>query len=105
MKGVVRVRWFLVAAVIASAVLVAGFLFRPVPAGAQSEQTFVLTADQWGVAQDAAVALAGGRVSFSHGQSGIGVATSGSPGFLKRALASGAFSRGAEDMMVQWQPP
>jgi lantibiotic leader peptide-processing serine protease len=105
MKGVVRVKWFLAAAVIASAVLAVSFLIRPVPAGAQSEQTFVLMADQWGVAQDAAVAVAGGRVSFSHGQSGLGVVTSGSPGFLKRALASGAFSRGAEDMMVQWQPP
>lgn len=104
MRGTFLKKTLLVAfavAVIATAI----FLFRPAHAGAQAIKTYVLMADQWGVVQDAAVAVAGGTVTFSHSQTGIGVATSGAPGFLKRVLASGAISRGAEDMMVQWQPP
>lgn len=101
MKGR-RVVLFAIAAV--SAVLAAGLAFRVVPAGAQSAKTFVMTANRWGAAQDAAVAAAGGAVTFSHGESGIGVAVSAEPGFLKQALASGAFAGGAEDMMVDWQP-
>src|SRR5512139_3525174 len=48
-------RIFFVAALVLSARLVAGLVFRPGPAGAQSINTFVLTADAWGAAQDVAV--------------------------------------------------
>jgi len=59
----------------------------------------------WGANQDAAVLAAGGNVAFRHAGSGIGSATSGEPGFLRRVLKGGAFTKGAEDMMVQWQEP
>lgn len=90
-----------VAAIIVAAVLV----FRPAPAGAQSFETYVFTANAWGPEQDAAVAAAGGNVTFSHRKSGIGIASSASPDFLSLAMASGAFKTGAQDMMVGWQPP
>src|SRR5574341_1417028 len=56
-------------------------------------------------AQDAAIQSAGGTVEFSHAGSGIGVASSADPGFLRRALKGAAFSKGAEDMVVRWQDP
>lgn len=105
MKKPWRGRVFFVGALVLSALLVAGFVFRPGPAGAQSIKTYVLMADTWGAAQDVAVMKSGGEVTFSHIGSGIGIALSGNPDFLKRALATGAFAQGAEDMIVQWQPP
>ncbi len=95
----------LIVAFAVAAIATAIFLFRPYSADAQAIKTYVLMANEWGVAQDAAVAVAGGTVTFSHSPTGIGIATSGSPGFLKRVLAGGAIARGAEDMIVQWQPP
>ena len=106
MKGSFYQKALLVAGFVVAAILMAGFIFRPGPVGAQSVQTYVLTtAGEWGVMQDAAVATSGGTVSFSHRQTGIGIVTSGNPSFLKRALATGAFDRGAKDMSVVWQPP
>ena len=98
-----RVVW--AAALAASALLVAGFLLRPGPAGAQSIKTYVLTAGNWGAAQDEAVMKAGGEVTFSHAKTGLGVVLSGNPDFRRLALASRAFTGVAEDMMVEWQPP
>lgn len=80
---------------------------RPLPSasGAQAEQTYVLTAAQWGDAQNAAVNEAGGVVTFSHHDGGIGLATSSDPDFLDRALASNKFTDVAADQVVQWQMP
>lgn len=106
MKGSLCRKALLVAGFVVTAILTAGFIFRPGPVGAQSVQTYVLTtAGEWGVVQDAAVASAGGMVSFSHGRTGIGIVTSGAPNFLKRAMSTGAFDRGAKDLSVVWQPP
>lgn len=66
---------------------------------------YVLMSGTWTSAQTAAVQAAGGTVLFSHGKSGLGVASSDAPDFLARIEASGAFSRAAADEMVQWQPP
>jgi len=75
-------------------------------ANADGTTSYVLTASgTWGAAQNLAVRNARGFVQFSHTNSGIGIATSSDPGFLKKLLKSGAFSGGAEDMMVQWQQP
>ena len=92
-------------AFVVAAIITAIFVFRPAPAGAQSFETYVLTANAWGPAQDAAVAAAGGSVTFSHRKCGIGVATSASPDFLNLAMGTGAFKTGAQDMIVEWQPP
>jgi subtilisin family serine protease len=78
---------------------------RTSAASQQGNQTYVLTAGKWGNAQNEAVRLAGGTVTFSHDKSGIGIATSSSPDFLSRALASGVINGGSADQMVQWQPP
>jgi lantibiotic leader peptide-processing serine protease len=73
--------------------------------GLQAEQTYVLTAGQWSDQQNAAASEAGGVVTFSHRKSGIGVVTSLAPDFLDRALASGTFTGGGADQVVQWQMP
>jgi hypothetical protein len=70
-----------------------------------SATDYVLSSNKWTSAQTAAVQAAGGTVLFSHGKSGIGVATSTAPDFLERVTASGAFQDAAADEMVQWQPP
>jgi subtilisin family serine protease len=72
---------------------------------AASAADYVLTAGHWGDKQDAAVAAAGGTVSWSHGATGIGVATSDDPAFLDRINAGSAFTGAAGDVVVQWQPP
>ncbi|HWN43569.1 MAG TPA: S8 family serine peptidase, partial [Thermoanaerobaculia bacterium] len=70
-----------------------------------SATDYVLTSNKWTSAQTAAVQAAGGTVVFSHGKSGIGVATSNAPDFLSRVTASGSFQSAGVDEMVQWQPP
>lgn len=70
-----------------------------------SATDYVLTSGTWTSAQTAAVNAAGGTVLFSHGKSGIGLASSDAPDFLARVKASGVFSHAAADQMVQWQPP
>ena len=69
-----------------------------------SATDYVLMSGTWTSAQTAAVQAAGGTVVFAHGKSGVGMATSNAPDFLSRVIASGVFSRAAEDQMVQWQP-
>jgi len=54
---------------------------------------------------DAGRAWAGGSLTFSHEETGIGVATSGSPDFAARAARLGKFSAVTPDMIVQWQQP
>jgi subtilisin family serine protease len=65
----------------------------------------LMAAGAWKTAQDEAIRRTGGTVDFSHAASGLGSATSSDPGFLKRVMKGGAFAKGAEDMMVQWQEP
>jgi subtilisin family serine protease len=67
--------------------------------------TYVLHAPAWGAKQDAAVAKAGGTVTFSHDGAGVAIVESGNPGFLAAALAGGAITGGAQDMVVQWTAP
>jgi subtilisin family serine protease len=77
--------------------------------GAQSalaDQSFVLqAAGKWSDAHTRAVQAAGGTVTFSHGETGIGVATSANPNFLSAANASRAFAVVTPDRMVEWQKP
>jgi len=67
--------------------------------------TYVLHAPAWGAKQNAAVARAGGTVQFSHDGAGVAVVESASPGFLKAALAGGAITGGAQDLVVEWAKP
>lgn len=71
---------------------------------AASAADYVLTAGHWGQAQSSAVEAAGGTVVWSHGGTGIGVATSENPDFLSLVSANGTFTTAAEDVVVQWQP-
>lgn len=64
-----------------------------------------VAAGEWGAAQDAAILAAGGTVDFRHAASGLGIASSSDPGFVRRALKGGALVKGAEDVLVQWQDP
>ena len=72
---------------------------------AASAADFLLTANNWGKAQDDAVADAGGTVVWSHSGTGIASVTSDDPDFLERVSDDKAFTGAAEDMMVQWQDP
>lgn len=81
--------------------LIAGLAVLP----ASAQQNYVLEAANWSERQTRAVHEAGGFITFSHKDTGIGVVQSFAPGFLVRALGSGAFTRGTEDMVVQWQKP
>jgi subtilisin family serine protease len=80
---------------------------RPVPvaSGAQTVKAYVLTTGQWGPAQDKAVTDAGGVVTFSHGETGIGIVNSDATDFLERAEASGKFNEVTPDVIVQWREP
>ncbi len=71
------------------------------PAAAAS---YVLDSSHWGAKQTAAVQAAGGSVVWSHGGTGLGVATSDNPSFLAQVQASKAFNSAAQDVTVQWQP-
>lgn len=73
--------------------------------GEQAEKTYVLTAGKWGNRQNTAVIMAGGTVTFSHRETGVGIAVSSTPNFLELALASRAFTDVALDMMVEWNLP
>ena len=75
-------------------------------AAANPDQSYVLQArGSWTDAQTSAVQAAGGKLQFSHGETGIGVVTSSNPDFQKAAKDSKAFSAVTPDMMVQWQEP
>ena len=82
--------------------LVAMLLVLPAAATAAD---YVLTANKWGQAQNAAVAAAGGTVVWSHGGVGIAAVTSDNPDFLVQVSGDNAFKSAAEDMMLQWQDP
>lgn len=84
------------------AALVATFLILPVAASAAD---YLLTAPHWGKKQDAAVASAGGTITWSHEKAGIASVSSDNPGFLAQASGDKAFKSAALDMMVQWQDP
>jgi len=73
--------------------------------GAVKKYVFMSSGATWGAAQDAAIARLGAALDYRHAGSGIGIATSADPDFLKAAMKSGAFSKGGEDFMVQWQAP
>ena len=72
---------------------------------AANAATYVLHAPAWGAKQEAAVAKAGGTVSYSHDGAGVAVVESSNPGFMKAVLAGGAITGGAQDMVVQWTAP
>ncbi len=72
--------------------------------GWASADDYVLTADQWGGAQTAAVTAAGGSVKWAHGETGVGVAVSWNPAFLTKVRASGVFAFAGKDMVARWQP-
>lgn len=68
-----------------------------------SAANYVLVADRWERPQSAAVAEAGGVVSFAHRSTGIGTASSDDPLFAARLEASGAFRVITEDVKVRWR--
>jgi len=70
-----------------------------------SENVYILTAPRWKAKQTAAVEQAGGTVTFSHEESGIGVVTASAPDFLAIVLKNRAITGGSIDMMIPWQPP
>jgi len=76
-----------------------------VGAGWAAADDYVLTAGQWGSAQTAAVAAAGGTVKWAHGEAGVGVAVSSNAAFLSKVLAGGAFQYAGKDTITRWQPP
>jgi subtilisin family serine protease len=63
---------------------------------------YVVTAPKWGKAQSAAVAAAGGTVTYSHGN-GFALVSSEAADFAARANASKAFNDVTSDRFVQWQ--
>lgn len=65
--------------------------------------TFVVSSQNWGKKQDAAVTAAGGTVLWSHKKVGIASVSSDNPDFLSLVSGDRAFKNAAEDMMVQWQ--
>ena len=75
-------------------------------AAAQDGRSVVLqAAGKWTGAHTQAVLAAGGSLTFSHEDTGIGIVTSVNPDFAARAAALGKFSAVAPDMVVQWQQP
>lgn len=65
----------------------------------------LMSSGAWGAAHDRALRGIGGTVEFSHAASGIGVVASIDAQFVKRAVKTGLFDRGAEDIATQWQEP
>lgn len=92
-----RTSWIAAAALVGVAALP--------PSATAQDQTYVLTAPQWGDAQAAAVADAGGTVTFSHDGAGVATATSSNPKFLQTVKKSKAITDAALDMVVQWTNP
>ena len=69
-----------------------------------AQQQYVLTASSWGPAQNAAVASAGGTVTFAHAGAGVAVVQSSAPNFLGRVRASRAVTTADADVVIRWQP-
>lgn len=70
---------------------------------AANAANYVLQAPTWAGSQNAAVAAAGGSVSFSHPE-GLAVVSSDRADFLQAVLAGGAIRTGAPDRIVQFTP-
>ncbi|MGE3274869.1 MAG: S8 family serine peptidase [Vicinamibacterales bacterium] len=88
------------------AVLVALAAATMTPGIVQAQgQDYVLTANGWGAAQQAAVAAAGGQVVFSHAGAGVAVAHSEAPDFLAKVRRASAIRSAEADRLVQWQRP
>lgn len=69
------------------------------------ESVYILNAAGWGNRQNNAVLAAGGTVTFSDDETGVGVATSTDPNFLTNAMAArGVFISGAQDQEIEWTP-
>ena len=78
------------------------------PQQEQDSNTTIYVVDAggaWGAAQDAAVTAAGGTILFKHGPAGLATVSSSDPVFMPKVLKSGALSKVAEDVVVQWQDP
>ncbi len=87
------------------AVALAGTLVLALVASAPAAAaSYVLDSSHWGAKQTAAVEAAGGSVVWSHGPTGLGVATSDNPAFLDQIQASKAFTTAVQDVTVQWVP-
>ncbi|HEX5760354.1 MAG TPA: S8 family serine peptidase [Thermoanaerobaculia bacterium] len=86
---------------------IAGFVLLWVAvAGVAAAEDYVLSASgKWKASHSAAVAAAGGTVTWSHGPSGLGAARSDNPNFLANLQAAGGFQATAADVMVEWQQP
>lgn len=67
--------------------------------------TYVLEAAKWGPAQTAAVAAAGGTVTYSNEAAGLASAESDNPDFAQAVVRGGAVFRATPDMVVQWTQP
>jgi subtilisin family serine protease len=75
-------------------------------AAAQEGRSYVLqAAGKWTGAHTQAVVAAGGSLTFSHENTGLGIATSANPDFAARAASRGKFSAVTPDMVVRWQQP
>jgi subtilisin family serine protease len=75
-------------------------------AAAQESRSYVLqAAGKWTGAHTQAVLAAGGTLTFSHDNTGLGIVTSANPDFAAQAARFGKFSAVTPDMMVQWQQP
>lgn len=72
---------------------------------ASAQRNFVIEAPRWTEAQTRAVAEAGGTLTFSHPETGIGIVQSFVPDFEQRVLRTRAFTSVTEDQVFEWQKP
>ncbi len=86
-------------------VLVAAFALAVASLAGAEPKTYVVAAARWGAAQNAAVAAAGGQVTFQHDGAGLAVVISENAAFAAALSASGTVQSVDEDMIVQWQQP
>ncbi len=84
---------------------VATFALALASLAAAEPRTYVVSAARWGAAQEAAVAAAGGLVTFQHDGAGLAIVTSENADFAAALSASGAVQSVDEDSVVQWQQP
>ncbi|HEX5130798.1 MAG TPA: hypothetical protein VFV90_13670, partial [Usitatibacter sp.] len=67
--------------------------------------SYVLQANKWGPAQEAAVAAAGGRVVYASAGAGLAVVDSDNPDFGAAMGASGTVSQVLNDAMLEFDVP
>jgi len=73
---------------------------------AQQSKSYVLqAAGKWTAVHTQAVLAAGGSLTFSHEETGLGVVTSTNASFAKQVAGLAKFSAVTPDMMVEWQKP